>query len=264
MQHRDMVTSQDAYMMWIMRTPLLSQAEETTLAMAYHHHHDTQAAGKLVLANMRFVVKIAHHYKRYGMVFYDLIQEGVIGLMKAIKRFDPTKGIRLVAFAVRWVKAEMRDFIMRNWRQVRLPNTKVHRQLFFNWHRIMSDTISHTSERTHATVTPSQQDKVNVQHYLEHQDVNLSEFSNQDWLAALPDASHDQSCIQKHIMHAVNTMDTRTASIVTERWLTDQPLTLQMLSKKWDVSVERIRQIEKKGLQYLKEKLTIALDIYPS
>src|SRR5579862_2676476 len=131
-------SSTDAYIARLKQIPVLSAKEEIDLAQRYYHHHDLAAAKKLVIANLRFVVHIAQSYMGYGLALADLIQEGNIGLMKAVKRFDPKVGVRLISFAVHWIKAEIQEFILKNWRIVKIATTKAQRKLFFNLRKMKS------------------------------------------------------------------------------------------------------------------------------
>jgi len=269
----------DAYISAVNRLPLLTAEEETSLARRLHEHHDLDAARQLVLSHLRLVVSIARQYIGYGLPHGDLIQEGNIGLMKAVKRFDHTRGVRLVSFAMHWIKAEMHEYILKNWRLVKVATTKAQRKLFFNLR-------SHKKELR--TLTPDQvasiakalnvkpEEVVEMEMRLSGQDMALEgqmedgeeSFAPVAYLAA-PNAepSEQLEALRKDRLQgsgleaALETLDERSRRIVEARWLHDQDegegggATLHDLADEFGVSAERIRQIEAKALQKMKAVL---------
>jgi len=272
------VGSLGAYIHWVNQVPLLTEDEELSLATRLKKLNDLEAARQLVLSHLRFVVKIARGYSGYGLQLADLIQEGNIGLMKAVKRFDPAVGVRLVSFAVHWVRAEMHEFIIRNWRIVKIATTKAQRKLFFNL-RKASKERAWFSDSEVATVASelkvSHQDVRQMEMRMNNYDQSL-EFSDSDdddhvaWQSPInyledknanPEnhlASTDfenQQTTQLH--HAIESLDERSKIIIQQRWLNDEKSTLQDLSEKFGVSLERIRQLEKNALTKMRVAMTI-------
>ncbi|MCD6048277.1 MAG: rpoH [Gammaproteobacteria bacterium] len=270
------IGSLDAYMAMVNRIPLLSQEEEYDLAKDYLENNSLEAAKKLVLAHLRYVVKIARGYDGYGLQISDLIQEGNIGLMKAVKRFDPTMGVRLVSFAVHWIKAEIHDFIIRNWRIVKVATTKAQRKLFFNlrkvkkglnWltHREMSDIaqelnvpvgdVKEMEMRLHAhdadihyQMDDDEQTTLAPPfplHYLADAEANPEvQFAKADHGARSVDG----------LRQALTKLDVRSRDILERRWLTESAkVTLEDLAKEYGISIERVRQIEKAAMKKLKD-----------
>ena len=272
------VGSLGSYIHWVNQIPLLTEDEELSLATRLKKLNDLEAARKLVLSHLRFVVKIARGYSGYGLQLADLIQEGNIGLMKAVKRFDPAVGVRLVSFAVHWVRAEMHEFIIRNWRIVKIATTKAQRKLFFNL-RKASKQRGWFSDSEIATVASelkvSHQDVRQMEMRMNNYDQSL-EFSDSDdddqiaWQSPInyledknanPEnalVSNDfekQQTTQLH--HAIESLDERSKIIIQQRWLNDEKSTLQDLSEKFGVSLERIRQLEKNALTKMRVAMTV-------
>lgn len=270
------ISSLDAYINHVNQVPMLSQAEEVELATRLRESGDLDAAKKLVLPHARYVVKVAKNYLGYGLSLSDLIQEGNIGLMKAVKRFNPTLGVRLVTFAMHWIKSEIHEFILRNWRIVKVATTKAQRKLFFNlrsakktlsWFTpeeinevakdlgVKPETVREMEMRlssTDASIEAHYEDDENNKqalipnHFLEDKRANPAlEYESTSWLA---DSTH-------HLYEALEQLDERTREIIQTRWLNENKLTLQELADKYQVSAERIRQLEKNALQKLKEAL---------
>jgi len=264
--------SLDAYIYWVNQIPMLTAAEELKLAKRFRDTGDLDAARQLVMAHLRFVVHIAKNYLGYGLAKADLIQEGNIGLMKAVKRFDPDKGVRLVSFAVHWVKAEIHEFVLRNWRIVKIATTKAQRKLFFNLRRATKK-LTWFSENEILTV--ANELKVNPQ------DVRLMEarmsnhdvaFDNgvdsdgeEDWsdpanyLAAdtLDPATETENDnlegMQSELLQeALEKLDSRSQDILNKRWLGESKYTLHQLAALYKVSAERVRQIEQDAIKKLK------------
>lgn len=267
------VGSLGAYIHWVNQIPLLTETEEQTLATRLQKMNDLEAARQLVLSHLRFVVKIARTYAGYGLQQADLIQEGNIGLMKAVKRFDPTVGVRLVSFAVHWIRAEIHEFIIRNWRIVKIATTKAQRKLFFNLRKASKQRGWFSDSEVAAVADElkvSQQDVRQMEMRMNNFDQSL-EVSDEDddqglgWQAPinfLEDKSanpentllstdfEDQQCVQLH--HAIRSLDDRSQTIIQKRWLNDEKSTLQELAETFGVSLERIRQLEKNALHKMR------------
>jgi RNA polymerase sigma-32 factor len=266
--------SLQTYIDWVNRVPMLTAEEEQQLATQLKTEQDLGAARRLVMAHLRFVVRIARGYNGYGLSQADLIQEGNIGLMKAVKRFDPSVGVRLASFAVHWIKAEMHEFIIRNWRIVKIATTKAQRKLFFKmrslsqrlgWStaediRYVAETLSvPESEVRHMELRMSSPDTSFDAPTLQD---DHSTYTPEDYLAA-PHAnpalevernehsSHQQQALQ----NAIADLDARSQIILRKRWLQDSKATLQELSEQFGVSVERVRQIEKQAMKKIKSML---------
>lgn len=266
--------SLDSYVQAVSAVPVLTVEEEQELARNWFEHEDVEAARGLVLAHLRFVVHIARSYTGYGLPLADLVQEGNVGLMKAVKRFDPNVGVRLVSFAVHWIKAEIHEYVIRNWRVVRVATTKAQRKLFFNLRgakkdlaRLTLDESKRVAEDLGVRVQdvqemekrlsaydasfdgPLDEDDDNAYHpaqYLESRVQDPADIvANEDW-----DAQNSQ-----HLMKALFELDDRSREIVESRWLTDQKSTLQELADKFQVSAERIRQIETAAMKKLRSAM---------
>jgi RNA polymerase sigma-32 factor len=267
----------DAYISAVNRLPMLSPERETELARRYHDQQDLDAARELVMSHLRLVVSIARQYLGYGLPHGDLIQEGNIGLMKAVKRFDPERGVRLVSFAMHWIKAEIHEYVLRNWRLVRIATTKAQRKLFFNLRSmkpgaqaLSPEEIGDIAERLNVR----EGDVLEMETRLGGGDVALEaqiddgeeSYSPSAWLAA-PDAQPEQIIeARQHdrlqsegIEQALATLDDRSRRIIETRWLRDADdggsLTLHQLADEFGVSAERIRQIETKALQKMRGAL---------
>ena len=264
----------DAYISAANRYPMLSEAEEVRLAERFRDDGDVEAARQLVLSHLRLVISIARGYLGYGLPHADLIQEGNIGLMKAVKRYDPARGVRLVSFAMHWIKAEIHEYILRNWRLVKVATTKAQRKLFFNLRSLKNDyegvdTLSGTQAAEVATrlgVKP--EEVVEMETRLSGRDLALEgspedgddAFAPIDYLAdsryeptrMLEDKSRAR--LQEEGLHeALDTLDARSRRIVEARWLHDgEAATLHDLADEFGVSAERIRQIEAKALQKMR------------
>jgi len=261
-----------AYRQAVNSIPMLSHEEEQELARRYQNENDLDAAWRLVTSHLRFVVRVARGYAGYGLQEADLIQEGNIGLMKAVKRFDPSVGVRLVSFAVHWVRAEIHEFILRNWRIVKVATTKPQRKLFFNlrgakkrlgWmnHEQVNDVardlgvspevVLEMEKRlnAHDAAFDGQADddeRPSPAAYLEDHRFEPGHIvEQQDW----QDQRNDQ------LGRALETLDERSREIITQRWLTDEKSTLQSLADNFGVSAERIRQLEKNAFTKLREAM---------
>jgi RNA polymerase sigma-32 factor len=270
----------DAYIQAANRYPMLTEAEETRLAERFHSEGDVEAARQLVLSHLRLVISIARGYLGYGLPHADLIQEGNIGLMKAVKRFDPARGVRLVSFAMHWIKAEIHEYILKNWRLVKVATTKAQRKLFFNLRSLKNDyegvdTLSGTqAAEVAARLGVKPEEVVEMETRLSGRDLALEgnpddgeeAFAPIDYLA---DSRYEPTRmlenkalarLQNEGLHeALDSLDPRSRRIVEARWLHDgEAATLHELAAEFDVSAERIRQIEVKALQKMRGVLAAA------
>ena len=264
--------SLDSYIHSVNLIPMLSADEERELALRYRHDNDLEAARRLVMSHLRFVVRVARGYSGYGLQLADLIQEGNIGLMKAVKRFDPELGVRLVSFAVHWIRAEMHEFILRNWRIVKIATTKAQRKLFFNLRSAKKrlgwmnrDEVEAVAEDLGVTA----KDVMEMEQRLAHSDTSFDgpviDDEQENYhapIAYLQDMRHgpeeqletaqidarDQATLQG----AIELLDERSREIIYRRWLTEDKATLHQLAAEYNVSAERIRQIENSALKKLK------------
>lgn len=267
--------SLDSYVQRINDIPLLTPEEEYRFAMEYREQGDLQAAQKLVLAHIRYVVRVSRGYLGYGLPLGDLIQEGTVGLMKAVKRFDPTMGVRLVSFAVHWIKAEIHEFVIRNWRIVKMATTKAQRKLFFNlrsakkrlgWNTqaeidtlardlgVSAAEVRRMEERLSAKdvafdlASDEKSDNDNAysltpSEYLEDSHANpLVQLESENW----------DSDVTGRFGVALQTLDVRSRDILQKRWLSEDKATLQDLADTYQVSAERVRQLEKSAMLKLK------------
>ncbi len=264
-----------AYLRAVNALPVLSVSEERKLARRYRKHNDLEAARQLVLSNLRYVARIARGFSGYGLPQADLIQEGNIGLMKAVKHYDPARKVRLMSFAVHWIKAEIYDYILRNWRIVKVATTKAQRKLFFNLRKsrerlgwmtrgevdalaenldVAPETVQEMEGRmSHADVafdadSDADEDNYHVAPagYLQDMRYNpevLATKSDQE------DARHAQ------LREALSTLDARSRDIIQRRWLDENKPTLHELAAEYGISAERIRQIESKALDVMKDAL---------
>lgn len=269
--------SLDAYIQSVNSIPVLNADEEYQLAKRLHDTGDLQAAKMLIMSHLRFVVHVAKGYSGYGLPQADLIQEGNIGLMKAVKRFDPNVGVRLVSFAVHWIKAEIHEYVLKNWRIVKVATTKAQRKLFFNLRKakkrlgwFTDDEVSMVAENlgvSKADVTEMEsrmaaQDPAfdlasdnDDDHfdfapalYLEDQSSDLAaNIENDNW-------EHDA---QARLLSAIKTLDERSQYILKTRWLDEDKATLQELADKYQISAERIRQLEKNAMNKLKQQMCL-------
>ncbi|WP_341488953.1 RNA polymerase sigma factor RpoH [Photobacterium damselae subsp. damselae] len=273
--------SLDSYIQAVNRYPMLTAEQEKELAERLHFDGDIDAAKALVMSHLRFVVHIARGYSGYGLPMADLIQEGNIGLMKAVKRFNPEVGVRLVSFAVHWIKAEIHEFVLRNWRIVKVATTKAQRKLFFNLRKSKKRLGWFNNEEINMVadqlgVEPSEVREMESR--LAAQDATF-EMSNddddRDFAPAAPayyleDKSSDiarsyeennwETHATNRLSQALASLDERSQFIVRSRWLDEDKSTLQDLADRFGVSAERIRQLEKNAMKKLKE--AVGDDIY--
>ena len=272
------IGSLDAYIHYVNQIPLLSHSEEQALATRLQVSGDLDAAKQLVLSHARYVVRVAKGYAGYGLPLNDLIQEGNIGLMKAVKRFDPAQGVRLVTFAVHWIKSEMHEFILRNWRIVKVATTKAQRKLFFNLRGAKKRLGWFTQDEVNAVANDLGVKPETVREMEMRLNSHDASFDGHDddedqenalipanYLAdhqANPalvfDAAHALEHNGNHLHAALSELDERSQEILQARWLDDEKATLQELASKYNVSAERIRQLEKNAMQKLKAALIAA------
>ena len=267
-----------SYVSWVNKIPMLTLEQEQNLAESLQKNNDLTAARTLVMSHLRLVVKIARGYDGYGLPQADLIQEGNIGLMKAVKRFDPTVGVRLVSFAIHWIRAEIHEFIIRNWRIVKIATTKAQRKLFFNLRRAAKKRgwFSDAEVKTIAQeLDVSEKDVRSMEQRLGSQDQSFDAFSDdadEDGSYSFAPAhyiedntsnlehnlvSNNWSNNQEgHLQQALLTLDDRSRDILQERWLVDNKKTLHDLAAKYNVSAERIRQLEKNAMDKLRDAIT--------
>ncbi len=266
----------DAYLHTLSNFPVLTAEEEKVLAERFYYENDLEAARELVLCHLRFVAHLARSYKGYGLPQGDLIQEGNVGLMKAVKRFNPEVGVRLVSFAVHWIKAEMHEFILRNWRIVKVATTKAQRKLFFNLRsskkrlawltqeetRVMADQlgvseqeVTRMESRLAASdvafdgYTTDDEQPVAPAHFLEREGTNPADLvAEEDW----------RQDVSGKLATALGQLDDRSKEIIQRRWLVDDKSTLHVLAKEFDISAERIRQIEKNAMKKLKAAISVS------
>ena len=264
----------DSYVQTISAFPILSPEEEKALAERFYYDNDLEAARQLVLCHLRFVVHLARTYQGYGLPQADLIQEGNVGLMKAVKRFNPEVGVRLVSFAVHWIKAEMHEYILRNWRIVKVATTKAQRKLFFNLRSAKKRLAWLNPAETKAVAdelgvpeaevsrmesrlagvdvafdgVDSDDDASAPAHYLPASSADPADLvANEDWL----DIS------RARLGQAIADLDERSRDIIRARWLDEDKTTLMDLAERYGVSAERIRQLEKNALKKLKAAVAI-------
>ena len=260
----------DAYLNTISAFPVLSAEEEKVLAERFYFEQDLDAARELVLCHLRFVAHLARSYQGYGLPIADLIQEGNVGLMKAVKRFDPEVGVRLVSFAVHWIKAEMHEFILRNWRIVKVATTKAQRKLFFNLRSSKQRLAWLNQDETNAIAADlgvSAAEVTRMEGRLSASDMAFDADDNDDenvgapvhFLAAtasdpaeLVAAQDYQEDSTEQLTQAFKALDDRSRDIVQRRWLADEKPTLHELAAEYGVSAERIRQLEKNAMKKLK------------
>jgi len=265
-----------SYIQSVSRVAVLTADEERALAERLHFHDDLDAARQLVLAHLRFVVHIAKSYAGYGLPQADLIQEGNIGLMKAVKRFDPTMGVRLVSFAVHWIKAEIHEYVIKNWRIVKVATTKAQRKLFFNLRSMKKSSRGLTQAEAAAIaedLNVSMRDVFEMEGRLLSHDTALEgSLDDDDEKAAkapihyledhrydpalLVEADDTESRNTDNLMAAIHTLDTRSQAILARRWLSEEKATLHELADEFGVSAERIRQLEKNAMDKVRAALT--------
>jgi RNA polymerase sigma-32 factor len=269
------IGSLDAYTQAVATIPVLSKEEEQALALRYRDEEDLEAARQLVLSHLRFVVHIARGYSGYGLHVGDLIQEGNVGLMKAVKRFDPDVGVRLVSFAVHWIRAEIHEYILRNWRMVKVATTKAQRKLFFNLRKFKKNLSWLTQDETEAVardlgVNPSEVTEMEKRMYGHDIAFDAPSHDDEDTYspsAYLPSLDSDPADLVanseiadsagERLIAALRTLDSRSREIMERRWLAEPKATLQELADEYQVSAERIRQIEANTIRKLRTQVAI-------
>ena len=265
--------SLQAYIDWVNRVPMLSLEEEQSFAKKLQEEQDLGAARQLIMAHLRFVVRIARGYNGYGLSQADLIQEGNIGLMKAVKRFDPSMGVRLASFAVHWIKAEMHEFIIRNWRIVKIATTKAQRKLFFKLRSLSNRMGWNTPEDVRyvaQTLDVSEKDVRHMENRMNAPDTSFdapvgqtqgeSSYAPADYLPASQQhdpayqlESGDMQQQQDQQLHlAMTQLDERSQDIIKQRWLQEKKATLHDLAAQYDISAERVRQLESAAFKKVK------------
>ncbi len=266
----------ESYIQSVNNFPVLNREDEHELAVQLQKDNDLEAARKLVLPHLRFVVYVARGYNGYGLPLADLIQEGNIGLMKAIKRFDPERGVRLVSFAVHWIRAEIHEYILRNWRIVKVATTKAQRKLFFNLRSAKKRLGWLNSAEVNAVANDlgvKPETVMEMESRLSGQDVGFDGYSDdddeKDYLTPAAYLAHenadpaaalehdDLSSFQAENLHeALSSLDQRSREILNARWLQEDKQTLHKLAAQYNVSAERIRQLEANALKKLKHLMS--------
>lgn len=268
------LSSLDGYIQYVNQVPMLSAEEEAHFAREFHENNDLEAARSLVLAHLRYVVRVARGYLGYGLPLGDLIQEGNVGLMKAVKRFDPAHGVRLVSFAVHWIKAEIHEYVIQNWRIVKIATTKAQRKLFFNLRQmkkrlgwmhqdeinaiaqdlgVQPQEVIQMEERLQAMDASLDVDDQDDNSYMSPSIVKYLHAPNSDPAQIVQQDLEDGRQLEL-LQHALMELDERSRDILQNRWLTEaHSMTLHELADKYQVSAERIRQLEKNAMQKLKK-----------
>ncbi len=265
------VGSLDAYIDRVSQIPVLSREDEDALATRFRGESDLDAARQLVLSHLRFVVHIARGYLGYGLPMGDLVQEGNVGLMKAVKRFDPTVGVRLVSFAVHWIRAEIHEYVLRNWRLVKVATTKSQRKLFFNLRRMKKNLTWLSEEETRAVARDlgvEVRDVREMEQRLAARDMSFDPAPDHDDEESyspalyLPANNADpavevereewQEDSSDRLQVALKKLDERSRNILKRRWMTDQKATLHELAAEYGISAERVRQVETNAIVKLK------------
>lgn len=256
--------------------PMLSEQEEYQLAVRLRDHHDMQAAQHLILSHLRFVIRIARDYKNYGLPAADLIQEGTVGLMRAVKRFDPELGVRLASYAVHWIRAEIYEYVLHNWRIVKVATTKAQRKLFFNLHRMKKRLGWFNRQQLEEVaqelgVKPEEVEEMEgrlaahdqmFDPWSHSEDDDLERSQSPLYLADMREepsqraAEEEQQQLQSRLLFdSLNRLDARSQEIIQRRWINDEKATFKELAEEYGVSIERIRQIEAAAFKKLRGQL---------
>ena len=270
------VGSLDAYIQAVGAIPVLSKEDEQALATRFREESDLDAARELVMAHLRFVVHIAKGYTGYGLPLADLIQEGNVGLMKAVKRFDPEYDVRLVSFAVHWIRAEIHEFVLKNWRIVKVATTKAQRKLFFNLRKAKKSLAWLSADETRAVARDlgvSEKEVTEMEKRLHSRDAifdpapDADDDHNFTPAAYLPAPDSDPAVqvetadfnddATTRMAAAMNILDERARHIIEARWLTDDKMTLHELADEYGVSAERIRQLEANAIKKLRNAMAV-------
>ena len=267
----------DSYLNLIAQMPKLSIEQEYELAVRYRDTGDINAARELVMTNLRFVAHVARGYSGYGLPLADIVQEGNIGLMKAVKRFDPDMGVRLVSFAVHWIKAEIHEYVIKNWRIVKIATTKAQRKLFFNLRKLKNDPNHLTQDDAEAIAASLDVDLKTVyememrmeggdvglepNHEDGYEDNNFAPISYLEQHGADPalllENSNWEDRKEDLLMTAMADLDDRSRDILASRWLNEEKATLHELAERYQVSAERIRQLEQNAMKKLKNAVVL-------
>src|SRR5271170_2183745 len=270
------VGSFDAYVERVSHIPVLTREQEHELAERFHNDNDLAAARDLVLSHLRFVVHVARGYAGYGLPVNDLVQEGNIGLMKAVKRFDPSMGVRLVSFAIHWIRAEIHEYVLRNWRLVKVATTKSQRKLFFNLRRLKKNLAWLSEEETRAVARDlgvEEKDVREMEQRLSARDMSFDPAPDTDEEESyspamyLP-ASNSDPAIEvereeweedssERLGLALEKLDERSRNILKRRWMTDDKATLHELADEYGISAERVRQVETNAISKLKGLMAV-------
>ncbi len=268
----------DSYLNVVSQMPKLTPEQEYELAVRYRDFGDLEAAKELVMSNLRFVAHVARGYSGYGLPLPDIIQEGNVGLMKAVKRFNPDVGVRLVSFAVHWIKAEIHEYVIKNWRIVKVATTKAQRKLFFNLRKSKNHLGWLTQDEAVAMAADldvdlktvyemeKRMDGHDMAYDLPNDDASEDNyFAPESYLkqhngdpAILLESSDWQGHEEDILAHAMTELDERSLDILNSRWLTEKKATLHELAERYNVSAERIRQLEKNAMKKLKEAVVLA------
>lgn len=266
----------EAYVQSVNHFPMLSADEEKELATRLFNDGDLEAAKKLVMSHLRFVAYVAKSYAGYGLPQADLIQEGNVGLMKAVKRFDPSVGVRLVSFAVHWIKAEIHEYVIRNWRMVKIATTKAQRKLFFNLRKAKKRLGWFSQEEVENVATNlnvSTKDVLEMESRLNGQDQSFDLSTEDDESGFAPvqyledktadvaqqfEADNDQLTMKNKLYSALSTLDSRSQDIVSSRWLSEPKTTLHDLADRYNISAERVRQLEANAIKKLQSNMDFA------
>jgi RNA polymerase sigma-32 factor len=271
------VGSLDGYIDRVSQIPVLSKEDEVALAARFRSEADLDAARQLVLSHLRFVVHIARGYLGYGLPMGDLVQEGNVGLMKAVKRFDPTVGVRLVSFAVHWIRAEIHEYVLRNWRLVKVATTKSQRKLFFNLRRMKKNLAWLSEEETRAVARDLGVDVSDVREMEQRLSARDMSFdptpesdddetyspamylpaSNADPAIEVEQEEWEEDSADR-LSVALEKLDERSRNILKRRWMTDDKATLHELADEYGISAERVRQVESNAISKLKGLMAAA------
>ena len=260
----------DTYISHVMAIPVLSTEEEVNLGYKLQSSNDLESAKKLIMHNLRYVVYIAKSYSGYGLNLNDLIQEGNVGLMKAVKKYNPEKNLKLITFAVYWIKSEIHEFVLKNWKIVKVATTKTQRKLFFNLRSKKNSLSSLTNQEAESIASDLKvpvKDVIEMEKRMLNFDLAIDETDSEEQTAPQvylesnemkPDEAleyEENSKINKKLYSVLENLDQRSRDIVESRWLAEEKLTLEDLSKKYGISRERVRQIETESMSKLKENL---------
>ena len=270
------VGSLDAYIQAVGTIPVLSKEDEQALATRFREKEDLDAARDLVMAHLRFVVHIAKSYTGYGLPLNDLIQEGNVGLMKAVKRFDPSYDVRLVSFAVHWIRAEIHEFVLKNWRIVKVATTKAQRKLFFNLRRAKKSLAWLSADETAAVANDlgvSEKEVTEMEKRLHSRDAifdptpDADDDRNFTPAAYLPSPDADPATLVEtadwntdasdRMKSALKILDDRSRRILEQRWLSEEKMTLHELAAEYGISAERIRQLETNAIKKLRNAMVV-------